>query len=163
MKQLDKSTFAREVLAAEGTLYRVAKSILVSDSDCEDAVQNAVLRAYEKLDRLRDESYFKTWLVRILINECYSLWRHSPATVSYEDYSEAAQADSSRDYSELYQAICELSPRIRVTIVLHYLEGYSVEEIKAILKIPAGTVKSRLSKGRELLKSKLEPRGFVHE
>lgn len=162
MKQLDKNTFAEEVLEAESTLFRVAKSILIIDKDCEDAVQNAVLKAYEKLETLKDENYFRTWLVRILINECYTIVRVNKPTVSYEDYTACEQADSSRDYSELYSAICQLGPKIRVTIVLHYLEGYSVEEIKAILKIPSGTVKSRLSKGRELLKSKLEPRGFVH-
>lgn len=160
---MDKSTFVKEVLAAEHTLYRVAKSLLMSDKDCEDAVQNAVLKAYEKMDGLREASYFKTWLVRILINECYNLKRFRFPTVSYEEHFETEQADDRQDYSELYQAICELKPAIRVTLVLHYLEGYSVEEIKKILKIPSGTVKSRLSKGRELLRTKLELRGLVHE
>lgn len=159
MKQLDKSTFTKAVLDAEMTLFRVAKSIVINDKDCEDAVQNAVLKAYGKLGTLKDERYFKTWLVRILINECYSLKRFMPSTISYEEACGNGTADGDQDYSELYQAMCELKPRIRITIVLHYLEGYSVEEIKSILKIPSGTVKSRLSKGRQLLKCKLESRG----
>lgn len=154
MTWLDKSTFAQKVIAAESTLFRVAKAILLRDKDCEDAVQNAILRSYEKLETLKNESYFKTWLVRILINECYSLKRTHFPMVSYQDYAETEPADSARDYSELYQALCELKPRIRLTIVLHYIEGYSVEEIKTMLKIPSGTVKSRLSKGRALLMAK---------
>lgn len=160
---MDKSTFTQRILESEATLFRVAKSIVVNDRDCEDAVQNAILKAYEKLDSLKSEQYFKTWLVRILINECYNLTRFRITEVSYEDYSKSEPIDSCQDYSELYSAICALKPRIRMTIILYYLEGYSVEEIKSILKIPAGTVKSRLSKGRTLLKSTLEPRGFIHE
>ncbi len=60
------------------------------------------------------------------------------------------------DFSELYQAILRLKPKVRITVVLFYLEGYSVLEIKEILKVPAGTVKSRLSKGRKELKRMLE-------
>lgn len=153
---MNKDTFIDNVLEAESTLYHVSKSILTHEQDCEDAVQGAILKAYNKLDTLKKEQYFKTWLVRILINECYSLKREECPQVSYEEYFESAKADDEEDYSELYLAIRNLPERIRITIVLYYVEGYSVKEIKDILEIPAGTVKSRLSKGRELLKIKLE-------
>lgn len=154
--QLNKDEFVDKVLEVESTLYRVSKSILMHDEDCEDAVQGAILKAYDKLGTLKKEQYFKTWLVRILINECYSLKRKDCSTVPYEEYFELVKADDKEDYSELYLAIQKLPERIRITIVLHYVEGYSVEEIKQILKIPSGTVKSRLAKGRKLLKMKLE-------
>jgi RNA polymerase sigma-70 factor (ECF subfamily) len=60
-------------------------------------------------------------------------------------------------------AIYKLPPRIRITIVLYYVEGYSVEEVKKILKIPSGTVKSRLAKGRKLLKIKLDHMEVTYE
>lgn len=153
---MNRDAFVDKVLEAESTLYRVSKSILMHDEDCEDAVQGAILKAYNKFDTLKKEQYFKTWLVRILINECYSLKRKEYPQVSYEEYFESIKADDKKDYSELYLAIQKLPERIRITIVLYYVEGYSVEEIKQILKIPAGTVKSRLAKGRKLLKIKLE-------
>ncbi|MEW9094627.1 MAG: RNA polymerase sigma factor [Clostridiaceae bacterium] len=153
---MNKDAFVDKVLEAESTLYHISKSILIHDEDCEDAVQAAILKAYNKLGTLKKEQYFKTWLVRILINECYSLKRKEHPEVSYEEYFEYAKADDEKDYSELYLAIQKLPERIRITIVLYYVEGYSVEEIKEILKIPSGTVKSRLSKGRKLLKVKLE-------
>ena len=153
---MNKDTFIDNVLEVRSTLYHVSKSILTCDQDCEDAVQGAILKAYDKLDTLKKEQYFKTWLIRILINECYSLNRKKYSQVSYEEYFQFVGEDDKEDYSELYLAILNLPERIRITIVLYYAEGYSVEEVKQILKIPAGTVKSRLSKGRKLLKIKLE-------
>ena len=156
---MDKNTFVNQVLEAEKVLYRIAKSMLLREQDCEDAVQNAILKAYEKLNSLREEHYFKTWITRILINECYSVQRADKGQLSYEDYFENeslhAASPSAQDNRELYWAIAQLKPKIKSTIVLHYIEGYGVDEIAKILKVPAGTVKSRLSKGRQLLKTTL--------
>ncbi|MDK2562443.1 RNA polymerase sigma factor [Romboutsia sedimentorum] len=160
---MNKNIFIEKVLEAERTLYHVAKSILLHDQDCEDAVQGAILKAYDKLETLKEEQYFKTWLIRILINECYSLKRKKITNVPYEECFAFTKADDKKDYSELYLAIYKLPPRIRITIVLYYVEGYSVEEVKKILKIPSGTVKSRLAKGRKLLKIKLEHMEVTYE
>ncbi|WP_061995145.1 RNA polymerase sigma factor [Clostridium sp. ATCC 25772] len=160
---MNKQEFIDRVLEVESTLYHVSKSILIHDQDCEDAVQGAILKAYNKLNKLKEEQYFKTWLVKILINECYSLKRKQCSTVSYEEYFEFDKVDDKKDYSDLYLAIQNLPERIRITIVLYYVEGYSVKEIKKILKIPEGTVKSRLAKGRKLLKIKLEYMEEIYE
>ena len=72
---MTKTEFTDAVLAAEPTLYRVAKSMLGSEADCADAAQNAILHAWERLDTLKKPEYFKTWLVRILINECKGVLR----------------------------------------------------------------------------------------
>lgn len=114
------------------------------------------------MDTLKKEKSFKTCLIRILINECYSLKRRVNKVVPYEEGIEVYN-DDKKDYSGLYLAICKLPPRIRITIVLYYIEGYCVEEIKEIFKIPSGTVKSRLSKGRKLLKIKLKNMEVIYE
>ena len=67
---MTRETFSNLILDSESTLYRVAMSMLRNEKDCEDAVQTAVLTAFEKLGTLKHEEYFKTWLVRILINVC---------------------------------------------------------------------------------------------
>ncbi len=67
---MTKKKFTDLVLESEKTLYRVSMSMLKNESDCEDAVQTAILTAYEKLFDLKREEFFKTWLVRILINVC---------------------------------------------------------------------------------------------
>lgn len=159
---MDKATFTQNIIEAQSTLYNVAKSILGLDTDCEDAVQEAILRAYEKLDSLRQPQYFKTWIVRILINECYKIQKKKINSLPYEEYFENVPVEESENYSELYIAIAKLPVKLRITIVLHYIEGYSIKEISQALKIPSGTVKSRLSKGRLMLKQDLEDLEVVY-
>lgn len=160
---MDKKTFINKVLECEQTLYNVSKSILINDSDCEDAVQDAILKAFKKLHTLKNEEYFRTWLIRILMNECYKRKSKEKINIPYEDCINDLKPESTKDYSELYIAIRGLPKRISITVVLYYVEGYSINEIKEILKVPSGTVKSRLSRGRKLLKTTLENMEVTYE
>lgn len=153
---MDKTIFTDKILEVQNTLYHVSKTILNSDAECEDAVQEAILIAYEKIGTLRQEEYFKTWLTRILINECYKIQKKRINSLQYEEYFKDEPIKESENYNELYISISKLPVKIRITIVLHYIEGYSVKEVANTLKIPSGTVKSRLAKGRRLLKHDLE-------
>ncbi|MDR1773582.1 MAG: sigma-70 family RNA polymerase sigma factor [Clostridioides sp.] len=149
---MDKQTFSEKVLKIEKKLYIISNSILKNEKDCEDAVEEAILKAYENLDGLREEKYFKTWLIRILINECYKILNQRK---KIENLFDNKFVDEINDYADLYFAIESLSDKIRIVVLLYYIEGYSIDEIKDILKIPTGTVKSRLYIGRKLLKIKL--------
>lgn len=152
---MDKKAFTDKVLESEETLYRISRSILRNEQDCEDAVQDAILTAYSKLSTLKNEEYFKTWLVRILINKCNQRLKQRKRLLSAEVLPEQTN-DTLGSGAEVRMAIEQLNPKIRVVVVMKYIEGFSVKEIKDVLKIPEGTVKSRLSKGREELKKKLE-------
>ena len=136
-------------------LYRISKSICFYERDCEDAVQQAILNAYEKLDSLREEKYFRTWITRILINECYRLNKQKYREVTFAEYALTNEARED-NYSFVFTEIMKLPPKIRIVIQLYYIEDYTVTEIASILQIPVGTVKSRLSSGRAKLKSILE-------
>ena len=153
---MTKESFTREVLAVEKSLYYVAKSILPDDEDCADAIQNAILSAFGRLDTLKQECYFKTWLTRILINECYTLLRKKRDVISYEDYLEAVPAEEKAEYPELWQEIAELPGKYRVPVVLHYVEGYSTKEIAGMLKTSEGSVRTRLYRGRLRLRERLK-------
>ena len=147
---MTRETFTDLILESEPTLYRVSMSMLKNEKDCEDAVQTAILTAYEKLGTLKHEEYFKTWLVRILINVCNRQLK--TASRNAELNSTDVACSGSETVTEIRVAIESLPAKIRQVIVLYYIEQFSVKEIKQILKIPEGTVKSRLSKGRSLLK-----------
>lgn len=154
---MTKEEFTRLVLESEETLYKVSMSMLRNEKDCEDAVQTAILTAYEKLNTLKNEEYFKTWIVRILINTCNKQLNSRKKIVDIQDYQNKAQTSNfSPEELEVRLAVEKLPLKIRQVVVLYYTEGFSVKDIKAILKIPEGTVKSRLSKGRELLKIELD-------
>lgn len=150
---MNREAFTDLVLESEQTLYRVAMSMLRNEKDCEDAVQTAVLTAFEKLGTLKHEEYFKTWLVRILINVCNKQLKSAAKAIELHDTD--ITSDSTEASTEIRMAIESLPVKIRQVVVLYYIEQYTIKEIKQILKIPEGTVKSRLSKGRELLKNYL--------
>lgn len=147
---LNKNEFTQKVLDAESTLYHVAKSILRSEADCEDAVQEAIAIAWQKLPTLKTDAYFTTWLVRILINECKSVLRR-PKAVGDIDLLEA-EAALQTENSEVYEALMRLKPKLRTVTVLYYVEGYCVKEVSELLTLPQGTVKSRLAAARQALK-----------
>lgn len=154
---MDKKTFTEKVLESEQTLYRISMSMLKNQTDCEDAVQDTILTAYSKLSSLRNEEYFKTWLIRILINTCNKALKRKSRFVSDEDIAEQSVPDSAVR-TEVRLAIEGLKPKIRIVVVMKYIEGFSVKEIKDILKIPEGTVKSRLAEGRKKLGIELSER-----
>ncbi len=155
---MTKETFSKLVLESEQTLYRISMSMLKNEADCEDAVQTAILTAYEKLSSLKKEEYFRTWLVRILINVCNKQLGRRGKIINLDDneYTAEPSVPSHDKNVELKIALENLPQKFRQVIVLFYIEGFSVTNIKNILGIPEGTVKSRLSKGRSLLKSSLE-------
>ncbi len=152
---MDKEEFTRAVLEYESTLYRVAKSMLGSEADCADAAQNALLRAWERLHTLRDPAYFKTWLTRILINECRAMLRQRARFVPLEEEAAEGEIAPERD-SGLYEAVMGLDVKYRVPFVLYYIEGFRTREIVSMLKLPEGTVKTRLRRAREILRTELE-------
>lgn len=151
---MTKEQFTKQVLCAEQSLYHIAKSILANDEDCADAMQSAILHAYEKQHTLRNEAYFKTWLTRILINECNQIIRSKKPFVSYEEYfAEHVQEDEEQD-SEIFSIVMELENIYRIPFVLFYVEGFSVKEISSMLGLTLSTVKTRLHRGRNIVKQR---------
>lgn len=156
---MTKEHFTKSVLNAELSLYRVAKSILLNDEDCADAIQNAILKAFENLDTLKNERYFKTWLTRILINECYQMLKNMKKEnhISLEE-CETVNHDE-KDQTEVMSFVYELENKYRVPFILHYIEGYSIKEIAKLLEISAGNVKIRLYRARNILQEQLKEEG----
>lgn len=156
---MEKEKFAQLVWNARDTMYRVAKTILISDADCEDAVSQAIVNAFSNLSKLKKDEYAKTWLIRIEIHECYRIYRERKQERSYEEYQSGAENSSiggyreEADYSDLYLAMQELPREMRIALVLYYQDGYSIKEIAEIQRTTKGNVKSRLSRGRQKLRT----------
>ena len=150
---MDSREFAQRAEAMQGALYRVAYGLLLNRADCADAVQEALLRAWEKRGTLREKAYFGTWLTRILINECYGMLRRRRAALPLDSLPEPpAPPDAD---PALHDAIARLDVKLRLPVVLHYMEGYSVNDIARMLRVPAGTVKTRMARARALLRLQL--------
>lgn len=150
---MTKETFTELILQNEEIMCKVAMSMLRNEKDCEDAMQSAILSAYEKLSTLKHEEFFRTWLLRILINTCNGMLRHKKKTA---ELTEIYSASTSYDEEiEVRAAVESLPLKIRQVIVLYYSHQFTTKEISKILKIPKGTVMSRLDKGRKLLRIEL--------
>lgn len=153
---MKKEQLGQIILASEDTLYHVAKTLLNNDADCSDAIQETIVKAFTNLHTLRQDSYAKTWLIRILMNECYAVMRREKRIVSLEEYQCEETASEEADYSDLYEAVSQLKPKIRICVTLYYLEGYSVRETAKLLGTTESAVKKRLARAREMLRSELE-------
>lgn len=152
---MKKEQLGKLIIASEDTLYHVAKTLLRNDADCADAIQEAIVKAFTNLHTLRKDSYAKTWLIRIVMNECYAIMRKQKNIVSLEEYQNQEALDTS-DYSDLYEAIRQLPEETRICVTLYYLEGYSVKETAKILDVTESAVKNRLARARAKLRSELE-------
>ena len=150
---MDRDEFTRRILAMRLTLYRVSYGILASESEREDAVQNAVMKAWQKHGQLRDERLMETWLVRILINECKAVLRTRGRCVPLEQDADEAAPETD---GELYAALAALDEKYRLPVTLHYIEGFRTSEIAGMMRLPEGTVKTRLRRAREILRKELE-------
>lgn len=149
---MDKETFARQVTALRGSLYRVAAGYLRGENDRLDAVSEAIARAWERRSSLRDERLFKTWITRILMRECVNIQRRQRRCVPVERLPEAA-ADQADTAAALREALDNLPQRWRTMVILHYMEGYDVREVAAIMRTTKGAVCAGLSRARERLRS----------
>ncbi len=147
---MTKEVFAELVLKNEDILFKVAMSMLKNEDDAQDAMQSAILRAYERLNTLKHETYFRTWIIRILINICNKQLRQRSKTTEWNERDVISV--SSETEVEVRAAVEALPLKIRQVIILYYSEQFTTKEISSILRIPKGTVLSRLHKGRKLLR-----------
>lgn len=151
---MNKQEFTRRVLAVENKLYRISCGMLKNPQDRMDAVQEAVTKAWANVHSLRREEYFETWLTRILINECHNIQSARKNIVPLDSLSEQGAYEGNN--KPLRDAILALEMQLRLPVLLYYMEGYKLREIAQILRIPEGTVKTRLTRAKKKLKSLLE-------
>ena len=145
--------FAEKLTNMIETVYRVSYSQLPQACDRDDAVQETLLKAWKNRHRMKNERYMQTWVIRILINECHNIHRRKKHE-SLEEFQieRVAPVD---EYADLHDTLFRLDDKYRITIVLHYVEGFDTREISKILSLPQGTVLWRLSKARKELKKML--------
>ena len=152
VKKGDKEAFLGLIDENRLNLYRVARGILKDKEDIEDALQNTVINSFEKINSLKKDEYFKTWIIRILINECNEILRKNKRVMHLDDNTNTEIYSDSYENMDLTRAINSLSEELRLTTVLFYLEDMSLKDIAKILKIPEGTVRSRLTRARTKLR-----------
>ncbi len=148
---LDTGQF--DALAAKymDMIYRLAFSWLKSPADADDVTQEVLLRLYHTDREFENEEHVRNWLMKVTVNECRNVWRRPfRSHENIEDYMETLAFEDA-GCRDLFEAILHLDKVKRLTVVLYYIEGYSLKEIAEILGIPAATAGTRLSRARKEL------------
>ncbi len=149
---MTKENYVREVQRCQGSMYRVALTILRNDDDVRDALQEAALKAWEKRHTLREEAYFGTWMTRIVINVCHQMHRKRKWEVLMDELPEAPQPFSGLTLRLVLETLPE---QLRLPLVLKCVEGMSDEEVAGILHLTQSAVRSRIHRARVQLRKEL--------
>jgi RNA polymerase sigma-70 factor, ECF subfamily len=155
-KEGDKKAFERLIAKYRQAMYRIAKGMLKNETDVEEALQNTVVKAIRGIYSLKNDDFIKTWLIKILMNECTTLLRVKRKIYYIEDViGEEASVTDNHEKLELWEAVNLLEEELRSVTILFYYEDIPQKTIAEILGIPDGTVRSRLSRARLKLKDLL--------
>lgn len=141
-------------------LYRLALSHMNHQEDAEDVVQEVFVKYMNHKQSFQDEVHERAWLIRVTVNACYDLLRYKNRRnhTALDEIAETAAAEETN--MEIFKMLEQLPPKYKTVLVLHYLEGFTVEEISFMLRVSKSAIKMRLSRGREQLKELIEKEGF---
>ena len=148
----------RDAMNAHGnTVYRLALCRMQSVPDAEDVYQDVFLRLLQQETEGWDDEHTKAWLIRATLNRCADLhrFRLRRPVLPLEEVPGLEAADLVGEAADLWAAVASLPVKLRTVVHLHYAEGYSTEELAAMLDVPAATVRTRLYRARERLRQLL--------
>ncbi|MBR0599662.1 sigma-70 family RNA polymerase sigma factor [Clostridiales bacterium BAD-6] len=156
MKRISKKSYISFITEYKTTMYRIAFGYLSEEAKALDAVDEAVYLGYLHRKELRDPNFLKTWLTRILINECYRILRRNKREVTMEEPPEKADFFTAEAALPLKQAVQDLPEDLRKVIVLRYFGGYTIADTAKLLELPEGTVSTRSRKALGILRVALD-------
>lgn len=149
--RISKDRFAELIREQKIPMYRLAYGILKNQPDAEDAVGETITKAWEKLDTLKDAEKFRQWIMTITANESKKIYRDRKRIELVEDI-EACKAQSCDHHDELWEIVLTLDDKYRTVIILYYYCQMKIREISRVLCVTEGTVKSRLSRAKAMLR-----------
>lgn len=162
----DEPAFSVLVERYGGRLLAVARRLLGSRADAEDAVQRALLQCYTGASSYQPQWAVSTWLYRILTNVCVDELRRRATRTAYDAGQPALDSARPREPRrdlDLQRALARVPREARVLLALRYAEGLSYGELARIRGISVNTVKSQLARGKALLREELGKRGILHD
>ena len=152
----DPDSFVRLMELNKNSMQKVAYGFFHEEEDVADVIQDTVLQVYEHIGELRKAEYFKTWVIRILINNCRKLYNSQkkiqPQEIADE---EKGKRDSYPSDNDFFRMLSILPRESRVIFQLFYGEQFTTKEISGLLHMNESTVRSKLYRGKEQLRSQL--------
>lgn len=155
----DDQAFVEILQLYKVDLYKTALAYLKSRDEAIEAMQEVTYRAYKNIHQLRDSSYVKTWLIRIMINYCNDQLKKKKREVLGEEFLQVQGISEDHSGLEIKDAMEDLDDRSREILTLKYFHDLKIKEIAASMQCPEGTVKTWLNKALKALKGRLEEKG----
>ncbi len=155
-KEKDADAFAVLMQGQMQSMYKTAWAVLGNDEDVADVIQETILTCYEKMEQLKTDNYFHTWLIRILVNKCNDILRKRSRMHLLEEPPEIPVMEEAYENAEWKEVLRALDEKYRVTVLLYYVEGFSTVDISKILGVSESAVRSRLSRARKQLGRELK-------
>lgn len=147
----DSSAFIELIKSCEQSMYKTAWIYLKNDQDVADAIQETILTCFEKIHTLREPRYFKTWMIRILINHCNQMLKKR-STIPVLEIVEQGICDNEIETFEWQELLLSLEESSRIIVQLFYYEELSIKEIAEVLKLNKNTVATKLARARKKLR-----------
>ena len=151
-KRGDAEAFITLMEENKQSMYKVARGFLRNQEDIADAMAETVLNCFEKITTLQQDGYFKTWMIRILINNCKDILQKQRRSIPTQDVPEPEERFAGDGDTEFRELIEPLKEQDRSIFTLYYVYGMKTREIAACMEMKENTVVSRLKRGRETLR-----------
>ncbi|MTI67167.1 MAG: sigma-70 family RNA polymerase sigma factor [Firmicutes bacterium] len=157
-KKGDKKSLSKAIFLIKDDAYKIAYCYLHNKEDSMDAVANAVEKAILNIKNIKKTKFFKTWFIRIVINECNMKLRKREKIMRIDDLSKekSTKKTNKEEKMDLNNSLNKLSPSDKSLIYMKYYLGYTLKEISELMDLPLSTVKTRIYKNLKLLKKELE-------
>ena len=152
---IDPACFMEQSDQYMDRMYKTAWAILKNETDVADAIQESITDGYEKRKTLRQPEYFGTWMLRILINNCYQILRQYRKE-TYGEIPETGAEDSYLEDDGFKQLIRYVDEKYQLVLTLYYADECTVKEIAELLQMKENTVKTWLARGREQVRRYLD-------
>jgi RNA polymerase sigma-70 factor (TIGR02954 family) len=155
----DDTAFLQIIQLYKIDLYKTAYSFLRNEGDSLEAIQEVTYRAYKNIRSIRDSSFLKTWLIRIMINYCNDQLKKKKRLVLGDEMLNVEGNEDDYFIMEIQDAMQSLDERSREILTLKYFHDMKIKDIASSMQRPEGTVKTWLNKALKSLREKLEEKG----
>ena len=158
----DEEAFTQIIISMENELYKIARTRLECEDDINEAVQETIIQTFKSIRKIKEPRFFKTWLIKILINNCNKVYnkRKKNRTFEYDEnlicdegYSSIEESNNKMDF---FFMIKKLNYNERIALTLYYVEKFTTKEISKILKEPESTIKNRILRAKNKLRMEFQ-------
>lgn len=153
----DGDAFVELMERNKQSMYKIAKAYLKREEDVADAMSETVLDCFEHLADLKEDRYFNTWLVRILINNCKNILKQNMRNISLEEFPQLENNNEATENQEFIQYLAPLEDDEKLIMLLYYVWGFRTREISELLNRKESTIKSKILRSRGKIKQAFFP------